>query len=137
MAHLNRFTIIGNATRDAVLKKTTSGMSMSNFAVAVEYRWKSKEGVEDKRVDFFEVAAWGKLADIAAQFVRKGSQVFCEGRLQNRSWKTPEGTEKHISELVLEKLLVLDAQKGPAYSQAPKATHDDVLEMEQKINVIF
>ncbi len=113
---LNRATILGNVTRDPESRTTTSGQSVVSFSVATSRRWKDQQSGELKEAtEFHNCVAWGKLAQTIGTYVRKGSKVYLEGRLQTRSWDDPTGTKKYRTEVIAENLILLD-KKGDAPS---------------------
>lgn len=105
---LNRVTLIGNLTRDPMKKSLQSGKAVSTFSIATNAQWtdaKTKTKRED--VEFHDIVAWGKLAEIIGQYVKKGSKVYVEGRLQNRSWKGKDGKSQKRTEIVADNLIML------------------------------
>lgn len=106
-ASLNRATIIGNITRDVELKKTQAGQSVCSFGVATNRSWKNKDGEKQEDVEFHNVVAWGKLAEIIAQYLGKGSKVYIDGRLQTREWEGKDGNKGRTTEIVAENMVML------------------------------
>lgn len=105
---LNRVTLIGNLTKDPVQKSLTGGQMVSEFTIATNYRWEdAKTKAERENVEFHDVVAWGKLAEIIGQYVKKGGKVYVEGRLRNRTWKTKEGKPQKRTEIVADNLIML------------------------------
>jgi len=106
---LNKVLLIGNLTRDPELRSTPSGQSVANFAVATNRVWKDPQSGEKKEaVEFHNIVMWRRLAEIAGQYLRKGSKIFLEGRLQTRSWQDQSGTKKYMTEIVAENMQMLD-----------------------------
>lgn len=99
---LNRVTLIGNLTKDPAKKSAPSGQSISQFSLATNYRTETKENVE-----FHDIVAWGKLADIVNQYVKKGSKVYVEGRLHTNAWKDKKGQNRRTTEVVADNLIML------------------------------
>ena len=101
--YLNKVFIIGNLTRDPELKAIPSGMKVCSFSVATNRVWKDKNGARQEAADYHNVVVFGRQAETAAQYLRKGSQVLVEGRMQTRSWddKT-SGEKKYRTEIVAE-----------------------------------
>ena len=99
--YLNKATIIGNITRDPELKALPSGSNVVNFSVATNRSWKDKEGQKQEDVEYHNVVAFGKQAEVIAQYMKKGSQILVEGRLQTRSWET-DGVKKYSTEIIVE-----------------------------------
>ncbi len=104
---LNQAEVIGNLTRDPELRQTPNGNSVVSFGVATNFSWKDKMGQTQERTEFHNVVAWDALAQSMAQSFKKGRKVYISGRLQTRSWETPDGQKRYTTELVAEKGLVL------------------------------
>lgn len=102
--YINKAFIFGNLTRDPEVRALPSGIQVANFAVATNRVYKDKNGVQQKAVDFHNVVVFGKQAEVAAQYLKKGRSVFVEGRIQTRSWddKT-SGQKKYRTEIVAER----------------------------------
>jgi single-strand DNA-binding protein len=109
---VNKVILIGNAGQDAEMKSTSTGKSVANFSLAVNEGFRDKSGKLVKRVEWVRCVAWNKLAEIAGNYVRKGKQVFVEGRLQTRQYQDSEGTGKTICEVVVTALRVLGGGKN-------------------------
>lgn len=104
---LNRVTLIGNLTRDPVRKTLQSGQTVSEFSIATNYRWEDASKAKKETVEFHRIVAWGKLAEIIGQYVKKGSKVYVEGRLRNNSWKGKDGKEHDRTEIIADNLIML------------------------------
>lgn len=112
MANLNKVIMIGNLTRDPELRFTPNGVAVASFGLAVNRRWVNKQGERAESTDFFTVVVWGKLADICAEHLRKGSPVAIDGRLQSRSWETSEGQKRSTVEIVANDVQFLGRPSG-------------------------
>jgi len=110
--NFNRATIIGRLTTDIELRKTATGQSVSNFSVATNFRWKDKEGNRKEEATFHKVVAWGRGAEYASQYGKKGDIVFIDGRIQNRKFMNNEGAEIVINEIVAENLQVFNDRES-------------------------
>ena len=104
---LNQAEIIGNVTRDPELRQTPNGDSVCSFGVATNFAWKDRAGQEQEKTEFHNIVAWGVLAQEISQNVRKGRKIYVSGRLQTRSWETPDGQKRWTTEIVTEKALAL------------------------------
>ncbi len=113
---LNRVTLIGNLTRDPELKYTPQGSAVCTFGMATNREWTDSSGQKQEGAEFHRIVAWGKLGEICSQLLQKGRKVFVEGRLQTRQWKTQDGSDKQITEIVIEEMMALDAPKNANYS---------------------
>lgn len=137
--NLNKALIIGNLTRDPEGRTTTTGQNVASFGVATTRRWKDRQSGEQKeQTEFHNVVVWSRLAEIAQQYLKKGSKVYIEGRLQTRSWEDQSGTKRSRTEIIAESLIMLDrAGTGPRaaeQSQAEPAAPPKPTE-EEEINV--
>ena len=121
MNSLNRAQIIGNLTRDPELRTTASGQSVVNFGVATNRSYKDASGQKQEQVEFHNVVAWGKLADIIAQYMTKGRKIYIEGRLQTREWESQDGQKRRTTEIVAENMLMLGGRGGDQQGGAPQA----------------
>jgi len=110
--NLNKVFLIGNLTRDPEQKTMPNGRSISSFGMATNRIWTDKEsGEKQQQVEFHNLVAFGKLADICNQYLTKGKLVFIEGRLQTRSWDDQSGNKKFRTEIIIESM-----QMGPKLS---------------------
>lgn len=96
----NTITITGNAVRDPELRFTTAGSAGCNFGVAVNRVWTDNAGTKQEQVSFFNVQVWSQMAENVAETVRKGDRVTVHGRMEQRSWETPEGEKRTVWDLV-------------------------------------
>lgn len=118
--NLNKAMIIGNLTRDPEAKTTPSGQAVTSFGVATNLVWTDQNGEKQKRAEFHNVVAWRKLAEICAQYLKKGSKVYIEGRLQTRDWEGQDGVKRYRTEIVAENMIMLDSKGGDGnYDSAP------------------
>ncbi len=102
--YLNRAIIIGNITRDPELKSLPSGIQVCTFSVATNRVWKDKQGVRQESADYHNVVVFGRQAETASQYLRKGSGVLVEGRMQTRSWDGPDGKKNYRTEVVADRV---------------------------------
>lgn len=112
----NRVELIGNITRDIEMRYTPSGAAVATFSIATNRTFVT-DGEKREEADFHRCVAWNKLAELCNQLLKKGNRVFVSGRLSNRSWQTPEGQTKYITEIVVEDMLLLtNKSEGGDYS---------------------
>ena len=116
--NLNKVFLIGNLTRDPELRSLPSGQAVANFGLATNRTWKGKDGSQQKQAEFHNIVMFGRLAEIAKQYLAKGSMIMVEGRIQTRSWQGQDGQKKQRTEIVAETM-----QMGPrgGGSRAPSA----------------
>lgn len=101
----NNITIVGNVTRDPELRFTASGQATATFGIAVNRRWQNRQTNEwEEAVSFFNVVTWRELAENAAESLHKGTRVLVSGRLEQRSWETPDGEKKTVVDIVADEV---------------------------------
>ncbi len=100
--YLNKAIIFGNLTRDPERRTLPSGAGVTSFAIATTRTWKDKNGVKQEDTQFHNCVAFGPQADTIAQYMKKGSSMMVEGRIQNRSWDGPDGQKKYRTEIVID-----------------------------------
>jgi single-strand DNA-binding protein len=108
---LNKVMIMGNLGRDPEMRYTPSGKPVTSFSVAVSRSYMKPEGERTEVTDWFNVVAWGRLAEICSQYLTKGSMVYVEGRLETRSWEGENGQKHYRTEVVANDVNILD-RKG-------------------------
>lgn len=107
--NLNKAIIIGNLVSDPELRSTPSGQQVCNFRIATNRIWTDKNsGQQQKKTEYHSIVAWRRLAEIASQFLKKGSLVLIEGRLETRSWQDSSGNKRFRTEIIAERM-----QLGP------------------------
>ena len=100
MNNLNQLTLLGNLARDPEIKYTNEGLAITDLRVAVNRRWKDKEGNDMENVEFFNITAWNKLAENCASDLKKGDRVIVSGRLNHRSFDTKDGKKINIMNVI-------------------------------------
>lgn len=129
---LNKVSLIGNLAADPEARTLASGQNLSVFKVATNYVWRDANTKDKKtRADFHRVVAWGKLADIINAYLKKGSKVFLEGRLQNRFWEDKDKNKRYSTEIVASDLIMLGGSSKKSVSGDETAKEDlDVEEIQ-------
>lgn len=113
MASVNKVIIVGNLGRDPETRYMPSGDAMTNIAVATTDKWKDKATGEQKEAtEWHRIAFFGKLAEIAGQYLKKGSQVYVEGKLRTRKWTDKDGIEKYSTEIIADSMQMLGSRQG-------------------------
>lgn len=121
---LNKVMLIGNLTRDPEVKTTPQGTTVTTFSVATNMTWKDASGARQEKVEYHNVVAWRKLAEICGQYLKKGMKVYIEGRLQTRDWQAQDGGKRYRTEIVADVMQMLDRAGAPNGNTgaAPKTT---------------
>ena len=130
MMNLNKVMLIGNLTRDPEVRQTGTGQAVASFAIATNMTWQDASGVKQERAEFHNIVAWRKLAEICGRYLKKGSRIYAEGRLQTRDWAGKDGIKRYTTEVVLENMIMLDSRgagNAPFTPSAPiPAANDEV-----------
>ncbi len=110
---VNKVIIVGNLGNDPDTKYMPSGSAVTNLSVATNESWKDKQTGEQKdRTEWHRVAMFGRLAEIAAEYLRKGSQVYIEGKLRTRKWQDQQGNDKYTTEIIADEMQMLGGRTG-------------------------
>ena len=110
---INKVILVGNLGQDPETRYMPSGGAVTNFTVATNESWKDKQtGEQKERTEWHKVAMFGRLAEIAAEYLRKGSQVYIEGRLQTRKWQDRDGNDRWTTEIVANEMQMLGGRGG-------------------------
>jgi single-strand DNA-binding protein len=144
MFSLNRATILGNVTHDPEPKQLATGQSVCTFSVATNRVWTGSDGVKQEKAEFHNVVAWRKLADICAQYLKKGRKVYVEGYLQTRDWQGQDGVKRYRTEIVAENIILVDRPSTgqpspstpftppkPIIKDEPASNPDDEIRIEE------
>ena len=141
-ASLNKVLLIGNLTRDPELRYTPSGAAVCTFSVATNRSYTAADGEKKEEVEFIRIVSWNKLAELCSQLLAKGRKVYVEGRMQTRSWETPDGLQKQTTEVVIDDMRILDSKKSfeegrsddYQVDQAPVKSQEPAAEPEQEVS---
>ena len=112
MASVNKVILIGNLGRDPETRYMPEGGAITNISIATTEKWKDKAGEMQEKTEWHRVAFFGKLAEIAGEYLKKGSQVYVEGRLQTRKWQDKDGADKYSTEIVANQMQMLGSRQG-------------------------
>ena len=116
---LNKCCFIGNLGQDPEIRYTQDGKAVANFSMACSEEWK-KDGQKQERTEWVKIVIWGKLAEVAGEFLKKGSKVYVEGKLQTRKWQNKEGQDQYTTEINVHDLLMLDGRSTKPEQNEPQ-----------------
>jgi len=120
---LNKVLIIGNLGSDPEIKYTSSGSAVANLSIATSERWKDRNtGEQKEQVEWHRVVLFSRLAEIAEQYLKKGSKVFVEGKLQTRDWEDAEGKKRYTTEVIAREMTMLDSRSGSDNAPQPQSS---------------
>lgn len=133
MASVNKVILVGNLGKDPEVRLTPGGDSIANITLATTESWKDKSGVKQEKTEWHRVSFFGRQAEVVGEYLRKGSQIYVEGRIQTRKWQDKEGQDRYTTEIVADRMQMLGGkssgggfevveeqqQSAPARSSAP------------------
>jgi len=127
MRGVNKVILIGNLGRDPEIRYTKDGTGVANLNLATSDSWKDAQGQRQERTEWHRVVAWGKLAEIAKEYLSKGEKVYIEGRLQTRSWDDKDGNKRYTTEVRADQMVMLGSRggDGPRDHGPPAGPPDD------------
>jgi len=114
MRGVNKVILIGNLGKDPELRYLPSGQAVAKFPLATGAKWKDKNGQLQERTDWHNIVAFGRQGEICNEYLKKGSPVFVEGRIQNRSWEDKDGNKKYITEIIAQSINLLGRKEPEA-----------------------
>src|SRR3989338_913830 len=136
--YLNKAMIIGNLTRDPEVRAIPNGTKVASFSVATNRVWKDKNGVKQENVDYHNIVVFGRQAEIVGQYMKKGSSILVEGRMQTRSWDDASGVKKYRTEIVADRIQFGPRREGASSYTPPeednKKAIDTIEYPEEEIN---
>ncbi len=112
MASVNKVILVGNLGRDPETRYMPDGAAITNFSIATTEQWKDKAGDKQEKTEWHRISTFQRLAEIAGEYLKKGSQVYIEGRLQTRKWTDKDGVEKFTTEIIADKMQMLGSRQG-------------------------
>jgi single-strand DNA-binding protein len=118
MSGVNKVILVGNLGSDPALRYTPTGTPVCNFNIATTEKFTSKSGEKESRTEWHRIVAWARLAEICNEYLKKGKQVYIEGRLQTRSWEDQNGNKKFTTEVIANNMVML-GRAGEATADAP------------------
>ena len=127
---LNKIMIIGHLGRDPEMRYTPSGRPVTTYTVATSRTWNTSDGERHTDTEWFNVVAWGNLAEICKQYLTKGQQVYIEGRLQTRHWDDADGNKHTSVEIVASEMMILGDRRDSTPTQASEALESEEVEDE-------
>ena len=124
MASVNKVIILGNLGRDPELRHTANGKAVTTLRVATNEQWTDQAGERQERTEWHSIVVWDRQAETCTQYLRKGRQVFVEGRLQTRKWQDKEGNDRYSTEIVADRVQFVGGQAGASEYSEPQDAGD-------------
>jgi single-strand DNA-binding protein len=112
MASVNKVILVGNLGKDPESRYLPDGGAVCNFTIATTDKWKEKGGEQQERTEWHRISTFSRLAEICGEYLKKGSQVYIEGRLQTRKWQDKEGHDRYTTEVVADRMQMLGSRGG-------------------------
>jgi single-strand DNA-binding protein len=116
---VNKVILIGNLGRDPELRYTPSGAAVANFTLATNESWTDKDGNTQEHTEWHRIVAWNRLAEICGEYLKKGSQIYVEGRVRTRSWEDKDGVKRYVTEVIAREIQMLGRREGGAIPEPP------------------
>ncbi|KPK77225.1 MAG: single-stranded DNA-binding protein [candidate division Zixibacteria bacterium SM23_73] len=129
MRGVNKVILIGNLGRDPELRYLPSGQAVVKFTLATGAKWKDKNGQLQERTDWHNIVAFGRQGEVCNEYLKKGSPVYVEGRIQTRSWEDKDGNKKYMTEIVAQSINLL-GRKGEPEEEVPEEVGETKTEDE-------
>jgi single-strand DNA-binding protein len=121
MASVNKVILIGNLGKDPETRYLPSGDAVTNFSIATTEKWKNKSGEQQEHTEWHRISMFGKVAEIAGEYLKKGSPVYVEGRIRTRKWQDKEGQDKYSTEIVADRMQLLGSRSSGSGGAEPMA----------------
>ncbi len=107
---VNKVILIGNLGKDPEVRYTGSGVAVATFTVATNESWRDAEGNTQERTEWHNIVVWRKLAEVCGEYLKKGSKLYLEGRLQYRTYDDKNGVKRYVTEIVMDQMVMLDGR---------------------------
>ncbi len=142
--YLNKAMLYGNLTKDPELKALPSGIKVASFSIATNRSYKDKNGVKQETAEYHNIVAFGKPAELIAQYMKRGNPIFIDGRIQTRSWDDKDGQKKYRTEIIVEnfqfgpKAMGTTSQRSESSGQTGDSHQDigsEIAYPEEEINI--
>jgi len=134
MASLNKVMLIGRLGQDPEIRYTQSGNAVANLNIATNDYWTDKKGEKQERTEWHSLVLWGKLADLAQSYLKKGSQLYIEGRIQTRDWENDQGQKQYKTEVVVTTMQFLDTKITENSISSENSTSGNAMNSQQETN---
>ena len=128
MGNLNKVTLIGRLGSDPETKVTSTGKTLLNISLATSEHYTDKTGNKQEKTEWHRLVFWQKIADLVANYCKKGSQIYAEGTLQTREWKDSDGNDRYITEIVVRSVQFLDSKPKQVVSADINQTEEPWIE---------
>ncbi len=125
MGTVNKVILVGNLGKDPELKYTSSGAAVTTLSLATSETWKDADGNKKERTEWHRVVMWRRLAEIAGEYLKKGSKIYVEGRLGTRSWDDKDGVKHYSTEVTADTMTMLDSKSDGGRSYAPPPSDEN------------
>ncbi len=127
---VNKVILIGNLGADPEMRNTQSGSNVVNFNVATTSKWKGRDGQQQEQTEWHRLVAFGRLGEISGQYLRKGSKVYIEGRIQTQQWDDKDGNKRYTTQIIAQEMKMLDSRQDNfkhAENKAVKPDKDSII----------
>ncbi len=133
MASVNKVILIGNLGSDPEIRYTPSGTAVAHFNLATRDQWTGKDGQKEEKTEWHRIVAWGRLGEICGEYLKKGSQVYIEGRIQTKAWEDRDGNKRYTTEITA---LAMQMLGSPSKKESGEAkTHEERYPVEEPVAI--
>ncbi len=129
---INKVILVGNLGADPEIRYTQSGTAVATFSVATTERWKGQDGEMQENTEWHRIVAWSRLAEICGEYLRKGSRVYIEGKLQTRTWEDQGGNKRYTTEVVTREMKMLSARPSDERGGPPPSYGEPSMSPERE-----
>lgn len=137
MSSVNKVILIGNCAKDPDTRYMSNGEAVTNLTIATSERWKDKNGEKQEKTEWHRVTFYRKLAEIAGEYLKKGSQVYIEGRMETKKWTDKSGVEKYTTEIIANEMVMLGGKSAdPSHSQHQKEKANGYMPPDSKPEIV-
>ena len=128
---LNKVLLIGRLGADPEIRYTSDGTAVANFSLATNEQWTNKDGEKTEKTEWHRIVAWGRLGEICGEYLKKGSQVYIEGRIQTRAWEDRDGNKRYTTEIIAQAMQML----GSSMKEGQARSIDERYPIEEPISI--
>jgi len=125
MASVNKVILVGNLGKDPEIRYMPDGAAVANISVATAEAWKDKSGAKQERTEWHRVTFYGRLAEVVGEYLKKGAQIYIEGRLQTRKWQDKEGKDRYTTEIVANEMKMLGSKRADDGGDRPEQSSNE------------
>ena len=137
MAGINKVILIGNLGKDPEIRSLENGVKVASFSLATTESYKNKDGQKVEQTEWHNIVVWRGLAEVAEKYLKKGSQIYLEGKIRTRSWDDKEGNKKYTTEIIGDTFTMLGSRRDEGHQNTEPSSPSEPKEKEQEDDLPF